>query len=57
MQENSQNGEAKEESLFKGPSVFGWLTAESECIAGSGEKCIWTFLVREAVIRVFVLGS
>lgn len=57
MQENSQNDEAKEESLFKGPSVFGWLTAESECIAGSGEKCIWTFLVREAVIRVFVLGS
>lgn len=57
MQENNQNHEAKEESLFKGPSVSVWLTGESECVTGSDEKCIWVFLMRAAVIRVFVLGS
>lgn len=57
MQGNNPNDEAKEESLFKDPSVSVWLTGESECVAGSDEKCIWAFLMRAAVIfRVFVLG-
>lgn len=34
-------------SLCEGPSVFIWLTGESECVTGSDEKCIWAgFLLR-----------
>lgn len=39
--ENNPNTKAKQQSLSKGPSIFIWLTGESECVTGSDEKCIW----------------
>lgn len=46
-QENNPKAEAKQQSPSKGPSVFIWLTGESECVTGSDEKCIWAgFLMR-----------
>ena len=30
----------KNKAFSKGPSIFIWLTGESECVTGSDEKCI-----------------
>ena len=41
------NTDARQQSPSTGPSVFIWLTGESECVTGSDEKCIWArFLLR-----------